>query len=155
MKLLIFLLLIVSTHQTQTDFGLPYLEEDFIQVKRKFGKPKPTRLTLIIHAKVRSYPGISIEVKENAPAISIQSGEVIRVDSTTHRSHFVIIDHGNNIQAIYYHLKDTKVKIGQSVKKGEIIGTSSNQGLTVVNCIGLEIKKNGERIDPETIIKLP
>ncbi|MAJ86349.1 MAG: peptidase, partial [Candidatus Pelagibacter sp.] len=33
-----------------------------------------------------------------------------------------IFDHGHGISTLYMHMKDIYVKIGQSVKKGEVVG---------------------------------
>lgn len=40
----------------------------------------------------------------------------------------VIIDHGDGIYTMYAHLTDVSVKVGDSVKQGEILGTSGRTG---------------------------
>ena len=103
------------------------------------------------------YKGIVIELKDSAPILSIQDGKVLGICDTCAESkygNYIAIEHKGNITAKYYHLKNIKVKKDQYVEKNEMIGISGNTGLTTVNCLGIEIQKRGEIIDPSKILNI-
>jgi len=155
MKLFLLFILtsfqITLSYQDLADFILPYFQNDFIEIEKEYGLQK-TLLPFRI-SNQRNYPGVIYEVKENAPALSIKSGQVEKISNSKTIGDYVIINHGNGIKAKYFHLKDIMCNVGDLVKKGDQIAVSSNRGLTLVNCIGLEIKIEGENKDPEKIIK--
>ena len=133
-----------------SDCKLPFHQKDFIAINKDFGKPK--RPPGLIHIKQVDYPGINIEVKKDAPALSIKSGTIEEINTSKFYGEFVIVNHGDGIKARYYHLKSIKLKIGDTVNKGDTIGVSSDYGLTTVNSIGLEIKLNSKRVNPNSIL---
>ena len=74
------------------------------------------------------------------------------------------INHGNGYETLYAHMeKGLKVKNGQYVKKGQIIGYMGNSGNSYGGHLHFEVRKNGVLIDPSsylnkdlfTVISLP
>ena len=62
----------------------------------------------------------------------------------------VKINHGNGYETLYGHMSKIKVKPGQRVKRGEIIGNVGNTGMSTGSHLHYEIHKNGEVINPLT-----
>jgi murein DD-endopeptidase MepM/ murein hydrolase activator NlpD len=60
----------------------------------------------------------------------------------------IIIDHGFGYSSVYAHLSNFNVRIGQKVKRGDIIGYVGNTGTSVANHLHYEIKLNGQNVDP-------
>jgi len=60
----------------------------------------------------------------------------------------IIIDHGFGYSSVYAHLSNFNVKVGQKVKRGDIIGYVGNSGTSVANHLHYEIKLNGVNVDP-------
>ena len=150
--LFLFLLFQNSFFDYKSDkFGPPFYQSDFIEVNKTFGKQRMA-LVLPIHVSLIDYPGINYQVKTNAPALSIAFGEIEKVDNSKGFGKYVIINHGNGIKARYYHLNETKVKVGDYVSRGEKIGVSGRTGLTTVNSIGLAIYSNDTKVDPDSFL---
>jgi len=60
----------------------------------------------------------------------------------------VIVDHGYGYQTLYAHMSETKVKQGQEVKRGEILGLVGSTGLSSAPHLHYEVLKNGAKVDP-------
>jgi len=60
----------------------------------------------------------------------------------------VIIDHGNNRQTLYSHLKGALVQPGQAVARGEIIGAVGSTGNSTGPHVHFEVRQDGERVNP-------
>lgn len=63
---------------------------------------------------------------------------------------YVIIDHGNNIETVVAHLKynTIRVKKGDKVHKGDILGVMGNTGYSKGTHCHYEVKINNEKVDP-------
>lgn len=61
---------------------------------------------------------------------------------------YVKIDHGFNYQTAYAHMDDIHVKKGQKVKRGDVIGTLGNTGLSTGPHLHYEVIYKGRRVDP-------
>ena len=60
----------------------------------------------------------------------------------------IIIDHGFSYSSTYAHLNDFKVKRGQKVHRGDVIGYVGNTGTSVAPHLHYEIKLNENYVDP-------
>ncbi|CZE48926.1 M23 family metallopeptidase [Campylobacter geochelonis] len=65
----------------------------------------------------------------------------------------VVIDHGAGIYSQYYHLSKIGVKVGQTVKKGEVIGLSGASGRVNGPHLHFGIIVNGNSVNPTDFIE--
>ena len=60
----------------------------------------------------------------------------------------VVVDHGYGYTSRYAHLHDIHVKVGQKLKRGEILGTLGNTGRSTGPHLHYEIRKQGQPVNP-------
>lgn len=60
----------------------------------------------------------------------------------------VVINHGYGYESLYGHMKKVKVRTGDRVKRGEVIGWIGSTGKSTGPHLHYEVIKNGEKIDP-------
>lgn len=60
----------------------------------------------------------------------------------------VLVNHGFGYKTLYAHLNEFNAKIGQKVKRGEIIGYVGSTGKSTAPHLHYEIWKNGEKVNP-------
>lgn len=61
----------------------------------------------------------------------------------------IIIDHGFGYETLYAHLKGFNVKVGQEVKRGQIIATVGSTGTSTAPHLHYEVFKEGKNVDPK------
>jgi murein DD-endopeptidase MepM/ murein hydrolase activator NlpD len=60
----------------------------------------------------------------------------------------VLIDHGFGYHTLYAHMHTVKVQEGDEIKRGSIIGTVGNTGLSSGPHLHYEVHKNGRPVNP-------
>jgi murein DD-endopeptidase MepM/ murein hydrolase activator NlpD len=60
----------------------------------------------------------------------------------------IVIDHGNSVQSFYMHLSEIKVKVGDVISRGEIIGLSGMTGYAEAAHLHFTLRINDTSIDP-------
>jgi len=60
----------------------------------------------------------------------------------------IVINHGDGYKTRYAHLSSFKVRRGQSIKRGELIGFVGNTGLSTAPHLHYEVIKGGIRVNP-------
>ena len=60
----------------------------------------------------------------------------------------VVIDHGFGYETLYGHMVRIKARVGQKVKRGEVIGWVGSTGKSTGAHVHYEVHKNGTPLDP-------
>jgi murein DD-endopeptidase MepM/ murein hydrolase activator NlpD len=60
----------------------------------------------------------------------------------------VVVDHGFGYTSRYAHLHEIKVKEGQKVKRGEVLGTLGSTGRSTGPHLHYEIRKDDRAVNP-------
>ncbi|MBO4338955.1 MAG: peptidoglycan DD-metalloendopeptidase family protein [Clostridia bacterium] len=87
---------------------------------------------------------------------AIAGGTVIlaKYQSNSYGNH-IMIDHGNGITSLYAHASSLLVSVGQHVNQGDIIMLAGSTGNSTGAHVHLEIRINGNRVNPANYIVLP
>lgn len=73
--------------------------------------------------------GIDLKATVGTPVLSIHSGRVVYAgNKLTGYGNIVIVEHSSHWASLYAHLQKIKVKTGQTVTQGDVIGTLGNTG---------------------------
>jgi len=100
--------------------------------------------------KVRRFHyGMDFTAKRGTPVYATGNGIIKRADnrSSGYGKH-IRIDHGFGYVSLYAHLSKYKVRRGQKVKRGDIIGYVGNSGRSVGPHLHYEIFKDNKKINP-------
>jgi murein DD-endopeptidase MepM/ murein hydrolase activator NlpD len=73
---------------------------------------------------------------------------VTRLSSQRGLGNHIIVDHGFGYTSIYAHLDRFNVRVGQKIRRGDIIGFVGNTGMSLAPHLHYEIKLNGINVDP-------
>ena len=97
----------------------------------------------------KMHSGIDFSAPKNTPVYAASNGIVKRADNRAigYGKH-IRIDHGFGYLTLYAHLNSYNVKIGQNVKKGDIIGFVGNTGRSKGVHLHYEVQKDGKKVNP-------
>lgn len=88
-----------------------------------------------------------------SPIVAADSGYVVTILDTSYGyGRCVIIDHGNGFQTVYAHLQTYYVRVGQSVGRGQPIGSRGSTGNSTGPHLHFELLKNGVLCNPQVYL---
>jgi murein DD-endopeptidase MepM/ murein hydrolase activator NlpD len=99
------------------------------------------------------HPALDFAASEGTEVVSAAAGEVLSVYEDQYFGNVMILDHLNEYATLYAHLATAIYEPGAAIKKGETIGLVGNTGFSSAPHLHFEILKNGDNVDPETILK--
>ncbi len=108
-----------------------------------------------ITGRVRPHKGVDFAVPMNTPVYAPADGVVEHVRyQPSGAGRYVVIKHSAKYQTIYMHLHRSNVKVGQKVKRGQLIAFSGNSGRSTGPHLHYEFRINGQPWNPLSV-KLP
>lgn len=103
----------------------------------------------IFNNEIKSYHrGIDLKASIGTEIHAINHGKVVISKHRFLSGGSVVIDHGDGIFSVYYHLSEQKVKVGDIIKKGDLIALSGASGRVSGPHLHFAILINGIAIDP-------
>ncbi len=99
------------------------------------------------------HPGIDIGASYGAGVYAAGSGRVIT--ASQYGPGFgmhIFVDHGNGYITAYAHLSSMKVNVGRNISKGQLIGSVGCSGLCTGPHLHFEVRRNGARINPLSVL---
>ena len=99
------------------------------------------------------HSGIDISASPGAPILATAEGVVSHSGWTPHSGYVVVLEHGCGFSTIYAHNKKNAVKLGQKVKRGEVIGYVGSTGNSTGPHVHYEVWKDGKHVNPQHYFK--
>lgn len=95
------------------------------------------------------HEGMDFTAKTGTPIFASGDGVVVRADNTASGfGNHIVIRHGFGYETLYGHLSKYKARVGQRVKRGDIIGYVGSTGRSEAPHLHYEVHKNGEVVNP-------
>ena len=104
--------------------------------------------------KKSQHTGLDFRVTTGTPIVAANGGTVILARPLYFEGNCVMIDHGQGLLTMYLHLSEFKVKEGDTVKKGQLLGLSGGTGRATAPHLHFAVRWRGEYLDPRTLLEL-
>jgi len=101
-----------------------------------------------------SHTGVDLSAVEGEPVRAPNAGVVAVAEEQFFSGNSVVLDHGQGIFTMFFHLSQITVQNGQRVRKGDIIGLVGSTGRVTGACLHWGARVQGARVDPLELIHL-
>jgi len=101
------------------------------------------------------HPGLDISADKGDPVYATADGKVTNAAASGNYGNLVVIEHGYGLETRYGHLSAFKVKQGQAVKRGDLIGLVGSTGRATGAHLHYEVRANGRILNPLQLLLNP
>ncbi len=101
---------------------------------------------------VAMHEGVDFAGKRGSDIIAVASGVVTWSGERYGYGQMVEINHGSGYMTRYAHNQENKVKVGDIVKKGQVVALMGSSGRSTGPHVHFEVYKHGRPVDPATYI---
>jgi murein DD-endopeptidase MepM/ murein hydrolase activator NlpD len=102
----------------------------------------------------RTHRGLDFRVPSGTPVAAMNDGTVLLARPLYFEGNFVVLDHGQGLLTLYLHLSEFRVKEGDPVKRGQVIGLSGGTGRATGPHLHVEVHWQGTALDPAGLMRL-
>ena len=104
-----------------------------------------------VQKRWKAHRGVDYAADRGTPVMAAGDGKVIKSGYDKYNGHHVFIQHGEKYVTKYLHFTKRKVKKGQTVKQGQVIGTVGSTGLAAGAHLHYEFLVDGVHRNPRTV----
>lgn len=102
-----------------------------------------------VYGTPKMHKGLDFTAPQGTPIYATGNGKVeIAGQTGDGYGNHVVINHGYGYETLYGHMVKVKVKAGQKVKRGEVIGWVGSTGKSTGPHCHYEVHINGQEVDP-------
>jgi murein DD-endopeptidase MepM/ murein hydrolase activator NlpD len=102
----------------------------------------------------RPHLGLDFRVPTGTPVAAMNAGTVLLARFLYFEGNCVVIDHGQGLLTLYFHLSEFKVKEGDTVKRGQEIGLSGGTGRATGPHLHVAVRWRGIYLDPARLLEM-
>jgi murein DD-endopeptidase MepM/ murein hydrolase activator NlpD len=117
-----------------------------------FSSPFGVRVDPFLHVPAM-HTGIDFRGTYGEPAHATAAGTVTSAGWSGGYGQMVEIDHGNGLATRYGHLSEIDVRVGQSIRIGQVVGRIGSTGRSTGPHLHYETRVDGEAVDPQRFLK--
>jgi len=100
------------------------------------------------YGRVKPHKGTDYAAAVGTPIMATANGTVTKANYSRGNGNYVKIKHNSTYATQYLHMKRRKVRVGQYVKQGDVIGWVGMTGNTSGPHVCYRFWKNGRQVDP-------
>ena len=101
-----------------------------------------------IYGIPKMHNGLDFTAPQGTPIYATGDGRVTMAGPGTGTGNHVIINHGYGYETVYMHMVRVKARVGQQVKRGEVIGWVGSTGASTGPHCHYEVHINNRPVDP-------
>lgn len=135
----------VTTQGKNATFGMPLRN---IRITSSFAY----RRYHPILKRYRPHHGTDFGARKGTPLLAVHSGKITYASRMGSYGNVVKIKHAGGYESLYAHQSRIRVKHGQLVKKGQVIGYVGSTGRSTGPHLHFGLQKNGRWIDPMNVL---
>ena len=119
-----------------------------VTTSKKISSPYGSRVNPVT-GRSETHKGVDIAgVFYSSNVIAAKAGTVIISQYGSSYGNYVVVSHGTGNTTLYAHLSKRSVKVGDTVKQGDVLGVTGSTGNSTGPHLHFEITEGGSRIDP-------
>jgi murein DD-endopeptidase MepM/ murein hydrolase activator NlpD len=99
------------------------------------------------------HTGLDFRAQMGDPVRATANGKVVSAGWSGGYGRMVEVDHGNGLSTRYGHLSEINVKVGDTVKIGQVIGEVGSTGRSTGPHLHYETRIDGEAVDPQKFLR--
>lgn len=103
-----------------------------------------------VTGKWKLHTGIDLRATKGTSIYAAKAGTVVLSEYSSSWGNYVIISHGGGYTSLYAHMTKRNVKVGATVKQGQVIGTVGSTGWSTGAHLHYELRKNNKSYNPLT-----
>ena len=104
--------------------------------------------------KRSQHEGIDFRVRTGTPIHAANAGTVLLARNLYFEGNCVMLDHGQGLMTVYMHLSKFKVKEGDKVQGGQVLGLSGGTGRATAPHLHFAVRWQGTYVNPAVLLKL-
>lgn len=94
------------------------------------------------------HTGIDLSVPTGTPVHATADGIVSYASWSSGNGNIVVVEHGQGFSTVYAHNSRNLVRVGQTVRRGDVIAAAGATGVATGSHVHYEVWKNGRFVDP-------
>lgn len=110
----------------------------------------------VYNGKTRSrHAGLDVAAPSGAPVVATAGGRVVLVGEFYFSGGSIVLDHGDGLFTMYFHLSRLDVKEGDLVTAGQLLGAVGATGRATGPHLHWSARVGSARVDPAALLALP
>ena len=152
---------IIEAYEFQTDSTkgiIDYFDQSAKNLRRAFLKAPVSfgrvssrynlKRRISFYGRVKPHKGTDFAAAVGTPIMTTANGTVVKSSYSKGNGNYVTIKHNNKYSTQFLHMRKRKVKVGQYVNQGDVIGWVGMTGYTSGPHVCYRFWKNGRQVDP-------